>query len=287
MAFAAVLVLIYILMVGWFRSFLTPLIVMAAIPFSLVGILPAHGLLGAFFTATSMIGFMAGAGIVVRNSIILVDFIELRLAEGMPLAEAVVEAGMIRFRPDPADGAGGGRRRDGDSVRPDFPGPGHFADGGKSGFNDHRAGGGAVALLHGQRAEIHGNTFKDQTMTWIPLLVIAALAGVVWLLKKAGGISTQAALAHLKNGVVVIDVRSRGEFSAGHLLNTVNIPLDEIEAGAPKLAKDKNQVLLLHCASGMRSGVAQRKLTDMGYTNVFNLGSYGRARKIVGDASGH
>lgn len=99
MAFAAVLVLIYILMVGWFRSFLTPLIVMTVIPFSLVGILPAHGLLGAFFTATSMIGFMAGAGIVVRNSIILVDFIELRLAEGMPLAEAVVEAGMIRFRP--------------------------------------------------------------------------------------------------------------------------------------------------------------------------------------------
>jgi multidrug efflux pump subunit AcrB len=98
-AFAAVLVLIYVLMVGWFRSFLTPLIVMAAIPFSLVGILPAHGMLDAFFTATSMIGFMAGAGIVVRNSIILVDFIELRLREGMPLAEAVVDAGAVRFRP--------------------------------------------------------------------------------------------------------------------------------------------------------------------------------------------
>jgi multidrug efflux pump subunit AcrB len=98
-AFAAVLVLIYVLMVGWFRSFLTPLIVMVAIPFSLVGILPAHGAMGAFFTATSMIGFMAGAGIVVRNSIILVDFIELRLAEGMPLAEAVVDAGAVRFRP--------------------------------------------------------------------------------------------------------------------------------------------------------------------------------------------
>jgi multidrug efflux pump subunit AcrB len=98
-AFAAVLVLIFILMVGWFRSFVTPLVVMMAIPFSLVGILPAHGLMGAFFTATSMIGFMAGAGIVVRNSIILVDFIELRLAEGMPLAEAVVDAGAVRFRP--------------------------------------------------------------------------------------------------------------------------------------------------------------------------------------------
>lgn len=98
-AFAAVLVLIYVLMVGWFRSFLTPLLVMMAIPFSLVGILPAHGAMGAFFTATSMIGFMAGAGIVVRNSIILVDFIEQGLREGMPLDRAVIEAGAVRFRP--------------------------------------------------------------------------------------------------------------------------------------------------------------------------------------------
>jgi multidrug efflux pump subunit AcrB len=99
LAFAAVLVLIYLLMVGWFKSLLTPLIVMAAIPFSLIGILPAHSALGAFFTATSMIGFMAGAGIVVRNSIILVDFIEQRLREGMPLEQAVVDAGAVRFRP--------------------------------------------------------------------------------------------------------------------------------------------------------------------------------------------
>ena len=98
-AFTAVLILIYGLVVGWFQSFLTPLIIMAAIPFSLVGILPAHGLMQAFFTATSMIGFIAGAGIVVRNSIILVDFIELRLAEGMPLDAAVIDAGAVRFRP--------------------------------------------------------------------------------------------------------------------------------------------------------------------------------------------
>ena len=98
-AFAAVLVLIYILVVGWFQSFLTPLVIMAAIPFSLVGILPAHAALGAFFTATSMIGFIAGAGIVVRNSIILVDFIELRLRDGMPFDEAVIDAGAVRFRP--------------------------------------------------------------------------------------------------------------------------------------------------------------------------------------------
>jgi len=99
LAFAAVLILIYGLVVGWFQSFSTPLVIMAAIPFSLVGILPAHGLLHAFFTATSMIGFIAGAGIVVRNSIILVDFIELRLEEGIPLGEAVIDAGAVRFRP--------------------------------------------------------------------------------------------------------------------------------------------------------------------------------------------
>jgi multidrug efflux pump subunit AcrB len=99
LAFAAVLILIYVLVVGWFQSFVTPLVIMAAIPFSLVGILPAHGLMNAFFTATSMIGFIAGAGIVVRNSIILVDFIELRLKEGMPLDEAVIDAGAVRFRP--------------------------------------------------------------------------------------------------------------------------------------------------------------------------------------------
>ena len=99
LAFAAVLVLIYLLMVGWFGSFITPLVVMAAIPFSLVGILPAHGLMDAFFSAPSMIGFMAGAGIVVRNSIILVDFIQLRRAQGMPLDQAVIDAGAVRFRP--------------------------------------------------------------------------------------------------------------------------------------------------------------------------------------------
>ncbi len=99
LAFAAVMVLIYVLVVGWFQSFKTPFAIMAAIPFSLIGILPAHGMMNAFFTATSMIGFIAGAGIVVRNSIILVDFIELRLKQGMPLADAVIDAGAVRFRP--------------------------------------------------------------------------------------------------------------------------------------------------------------------------------------------
>ena len=99
LAFAAVLVLIYVLVVGWFESFEIPLVILVPIPLSLIGIIPAHGLAGAFFTATSMIGFIAGAGIIVRNSIILVDFIELKLKEGMALESAVEEAGVVRFRP--------------------------------------------------------------------------------------------------------------------------------------------------------------------------------------------
>jgi hypothetical protein len=80
---------------------MVPVVILAPIPLSLIGIIPGHGLLGAFFTATSMIGFIAGAGIIVRNSIILVDFIELKLREGMALEAAVVEAGVVRFRPMP------------------------------------------------------------------------------------------------------------------------------------------------------------------------------------------
>ncbi len=98
-AFAIVLILIFTLVVGWFQSFKTPFIIMLPIPLTLIGILPAHWMTGMFFTATSMIGMIAGAGIVVRNSIILVDFIELRVREGMPLEEAVIDAGAKRFRP--------------------------------------------------------------------------------------------------------------------------------------------------------------------------------------------
>lgn len=98
-AFAVVMVLIYILVLGWFRSFTVPLIIMAPIPISLIGILPGHAIMGSYFTATSMIGFIAGAGIIVRNSIILVDFIEHQLAQGLALRDAVVSAGVLRFRP--------------------------------------------------------------------------------------------------------------------------------------------------------------------------------------------
>ncbi len=98
-AFGAVMVLIYILVVAWFRDFTTPLVIMAPIPLTLIGILPGHAAFGAFFTATSMIGFIALAGIIVRNSIILIDFAEMKRREGMPLDEAIIEAGAVRFRP--------------------------------------------------------------------------------------------------------------------------------------------------------------------------------------------
>ena len=98
-AFAIVLVLIYVLVVGWFQSFTIPLVIMAPIPLTLIGILPGHAITGAFFTATSMIGMIALAGIIVRNSILLVDFIQLAEARGRSLREAVLEAGAVRFRP--------------------------------------------------------------------------------------------------------------------------------------------------------------------------------------------
>ncbi len=98
-AFAVVLVIIYLLIIGWFQSFKTPLIMMIAIPLSLVGIIPGHWLHGAFFTATSMIGMIALAGIMVRNSVLLIDFIQIRRAEGAGLKQAVIESAAVRTRP--------------------------------------------------------------------------------------------------------------------------------------------------------------------------------------------
>ncbi len=98
-AFAAVLVLMYVLLLGWFKKFKVPLIQMTAIPLTLIGIIPAHMLFGSFFTATSMIGMIALAGIMVRNSVLLIDFIDIRLADGLSLKEAIIESGAVRFRP--------------------------------------------------------------------------------------------------------------------------------------------------------------------------------------------
>jgi multidrug efflux pump subunit AcrB len=98
-AFAVVLLIIYILIVGWFQDFGVPIIMMIAIPLSLIGILIGHWITGAFFTATSMIGLIALAGIMVRNSVLLIDFIQISLREGNSLSDAVIEAGAVRTMP--------------------------------------------------------------------------------------------------------------------------------------------------------------------------------------------
>ena len=123
-------------------------------------------------------------------------------------------------------------------------------------------------------------------MKWTSLLILAAIIIVIVLLKKSGQISAKDAVAYLKNGALVIDVRSPAEFNSGHLPTAINIPLDEIQSAMPRRVTDKNQVLLLHCQSGMRSGIAKQKLKGMGYANAFNLGSFSRANDIVGNAAG-
>jgi phage shock protein E len=118
-------------------------------------------------------------------------------------------------------------------------------------------------------------------MNWIPLLFLTGVVLVLALLKKTAQVSTKEAQELLKAGALVIDVRSAGEYVSYHLESAVNMPLNEIEASIGRLVQAKNQVLLLHCQSGVRSGAAVKKLKAMGYTNVYNLGSYARAASIV------
>jgi phage shock protein E len=118
-------------------------------------------------------------------------------------------------------------------------------------------------------------------MNWTVWLFFAAVVVVVFVIKRAGQISASMARVHLKNDALVIDVRSAGEFNSGHLPVAINLPLDELETALPRRVKDRNQILLLHCLSGTRSGLAKIKLKRMGYPNVFNLGSYGRAERIL------
>ncbi|WP_310992186.1 efflux RND transporter permease subunit [Aequorivita marina] len=98
-AFLGVIIIIYILIVGWFQNFKAPVVMMVAIPLSLIGIVLGHWIMGAFFTATSFIGMIALAGIMVRNSVLLIDFVNLRVADGVPLKQAVIEAGAVRTTP--------------------------------------------------------------------------------------------------------------------------------------------------------------------------------------------
>lgn len=116
---------------------------------------------------------------------------------------------------------------------------------------------------------------------WIGFIVVMVLALAYLYMKRSGQISSKEAIEHLRNGAMVIDVRSAQEFESGHILQAYNMPLDRIDVLAPTAVKDKNKVLLLHCATGIRSGLAKKKLEEIGYKNVFNLGSYDRASKIV------
>lgn len=112
-------------------------------------------------------------------------------------------------------------------------------------------------------------------------MAAAVILGIFLFITKAGQLSVEDASRYLKQGALIIDVRTPGEFAGGHLTNAINMPLDEIANEVPVRVKDKSQVLLLHCASGMRSGMAEKKLRALGYTNAFNVGSYSRAEKIL------
>jgi phage shock protein E len=122
-------------------------------------------------------------------------------------------------------------------------------------------------------------------MDWI-IVIVAVVAVIAFLLiKRMSFVSEEIARQHLANGALVIDVRSPEEFRSGNVRGAISIPLGELSNSLPKRVKDKNQVLLVHCLSGGRSGMAQQQLKGMGYTNVFNLGSFTRARDIVENAA--
>jgi len=118
-------------------------------------------------------------------------------------------------------------------------------------------------------------------MSWIPFVVVLVLAVAYIYMKRSGQISSKEAQEYLRNGAILIDVRSANEFESGHILQAYNMPLDRIEMMASAAVKDRSKVLLLHCSTGVRSALAKKRLIAIGYTNVFNLGSYERAGKIV------
>jgi len=118
-------------------------------------------------------------------------------------------------------------------------------------------------------------------MNWTWILIVGGVMAALFLLKRMSFVSAEVARQYLRQGALVIDVRSPEEFRSGHVTNAVNIPLGELGESLPRRVKDKNQVLLLHCLSGGRSGIAKHQLKGLGYPNVFNLGSFGRAKQIV------
>ena len=118
-------------------------------------------------------------------------------------------------------------------------------------------------------------------MDWHTWTIIGGAVAAFLLWKRLTLVRPEAARQWLKKGGRVLDVRGEGEFRGGHLPGAVNVPLDRLRDEIPRLAPDKEQPLLLHCLSGTRSGMVKARLKKMGYQNVFNLGSYGRAQKIL------
>ena len=119
-------------------------------------------------------------------------------------------------------------------------------------------------------------------MNWLPYLLFAVAIVLFYLIRRAGLVAEHEAVEFLSRGAVLLDVRTAGEFVAGHLSGAVNLPLNEIETQITRRVESKDQVLLLHCQSGARSAAASKKLKAMGYLHVFNLGSYARAASILG-----
>ena len=120
------------------------------------------------------------------------------------------------------------------------------------------------------------------TVTAWALYALSFIALIAFMvMRRSGQISKRDAEDYLRQGACVVDVRSHREFSTGHLLQALNFPLEELEGTLPQRIKDKNRVILVHCRSGLRSKKAKERLESIGYKNVFDLGSYERAFKIV------
>jgi len=118
-------------------------------------------------------------------------------------------------------------------------------------------------------------------MNWTTVFILVGIVVIFYWLKRRSQVSDKDAKTYLQNGALVVDVRTPAEFNSGHLPGAINVPMDQIERQLPRRIKDKNQALLLHCQSGMRSGIAMKQLKRLGYVKTFNLGSYSRAARIV------
>jgi len=118
-------------------------------------------------------------------------------------------------------------------------------------------------------------------MNWSIVILAVSILAVFYLLKRMSFVSAETVSKLLVQGALVVDVRSREEFRSDHVPTAINIPLPELGESLPRHAPDKNQPLLVHCLSGGRSAIAKQQLKCMGYTNVFNLGSLGRAKELV------